>query len=226
MPSWLAANFYVGAAAAAAAVEGKEGVSWRSGGHGRQLRLGRHRHRRRHALYRRCGQQRQRPAADLGVYVLTEPNPEAVDRTRTRKWLPVAYPDQDTFPGDRWHFDCEAVFVFGGKLHFLTKHRASRQIGTPETGSNLYRLTTDYTDRVNVLEKVDSHRDLGGWVTGADLSPDGKTLAVLCQGPVQSVWLFDAPRSGNKFLSSRARRMVFTGAEESCRCLCVNLSNT
>ncbi len=62
---------------------------------------------------------------DLGVYVLTEPNPEAVDRTRTRKWLPVAYPDQDTFRRPA-ALDCEAVFVFGGKLHFLTKHRASR----------------------------------------------------------------------------------------------------
>ncbi len=188
MPSWLAANFYVGAAAAAAAVEGKKAfpgvrVDMAANFDWEDIAIDGD------TLYIADVGNNGNARRDLGVYVLTEPNPEAVDRTRTRKWLPVAYPDQDTFPGDRWHFDCEAVFVFGGKLHFLTKHRASRQIGTPETGSNLYRLTTDYTDRVNVLEKVDSHRDLGGWVTGADLSPDGKTLAVLCQGPVQSVWL-------------------------------------
>lgn len=156
---------------------------------------------------------------DLGVYVLTEPNPEAVDRARVLRWLPVAYPDQDAFPGDRWHFDCEAIFVFRGKLYVLTKHRASRQIGVPETGSNLYRLDSAHTDRVNVLKRVDGHLDLGGWVTAADLSPDGKTLAVLCQGPVQSVWLFDAPRSGDRFLSSTARRLVFTGARQ-CEAIC------
>jgi hypothetical protein len=150
---------------------------------------------------------------DLGVYVLTEPNPEAADRARALKWLPVAYPDQNGFPGDRWHFDCEAVFVFRHKLYFLTKHRAPGKIDMPETGSNLYRLDTAHTDRVNMLTKVDGHLDLGGWVTGADLSPDGKTLAVLCHWPVQSVWLFEA-RSGDRFLSGRARRLVFTDARQ------------
>lgn len=162
---------------------------------------------------------------DLGVYVLTEPNPEATDRARVLKWLPVAYPDQDAFPGDRWHFDCEAVFVFRSRLYLLTKHRASRQIGTPETGTNLYRLDTAHTDRVNVLTKVDSHRDLGGWVTGADLSPDGRTLAVVCQAPRQSVWLFNAAGGGDRFLSGAARRMVFTGAKQ-CEAVCFEDNET
>ena len=156
---------------------------------------------------------------DLGVYVLTEPNPLATDRARILKWLPIAYPDQDAFPGPRWHFDCEAVFVFQGKLYLVTKHRASGKIDVPETGANLYRLDTAHTDRVNVLTKVDSHPDLGGWVTGADVSPDGKTLAVLCQGPVQSVWLFEAPAAGDRFLSGRARRRVFTNARQ-CEAVC------
>ena len=156
---------------------------------------------------------------DLGVYVVTEPNPEATDRARPLKWLPVAYADQDAFPGDRWHFDCEAVFASRGKLYFVTKHRASGKIDVPEASASLYRLDTAHTDRVNVLTRVDSHPDLGGWVTAADLSPDGRTLAVLCQGPVQSVWLFDAPRSGDRFLSGRARRLVFTNARQ-CEAVC------
>ena len=61
---------------------------------------------------------------DLGVYVLPEPNPRATDRQRVLKFLPVAYPDQKTFPGEQWHYDCEALFVFHGKLYFVTKHRA------------------------------------------------------------------------------------------------------
>jgi hypothetical protein len=157
---------------------------------------------------------------DLGVFVLPEPNPQAVERARAVKWLHVAYPDQTAFPGDIWRFDCEAVFFFRGKLHFLTKHRISRQIGFPENGTNLYRLDTQYTDRVNVLKKLDGLSDLGGWVTSADVSPDGKTLAVLCHMPVSSVWLFDVSGSGDRMLSTRpARRLVFTGAQQ-CEAVC------
>jgi hypothetical protein len=156
---------------------------------------------------------------DLGVYVLPEPNPDAVPRARVLKWLPVAYPDQNAFPPERWDFDCEAVFVYRGKLHFLTKHRTGPAYDHPGTGTNLYRLDTDHTDRVNVLTKVDSHPDLGGWVTGANLSPDGKTLAVLCQAPVQSVWLFEVPSRGDRFFSRPARRLVFTEARQ-CEAVC------
>jgi hypothetical protein len=156
---------------------------------------------------------------DLGVYVLREPNPDAVERARVLKWVPVAYPDQKAFPGDVWHFDCEAAFVFKHKLYFLTKHRAFGQSGAPETGTKLYRLDKQKTDEVNVLTLVDRHANLGGWVTAADMSPDGKTLAVLCQYPEQSVWLFDTPARGDKFLSSAARRFVFSNAQQ-CEAVC------
>jgi hypothetical protein len=162
---------------------------------------------------------------DLGVYVLPEPNPEAVNRARVHKWLPVAYPDQAAFPPERWDFDCEAVFVHRGKLHFLTKHRTGPDHDHPGTGTNLYRLDTAHTDRVNVLTKLDSHPDLGGWVTGADLSPDGRTLAVLCQAPVQSVWLFEAPARGDRFFARPARRLVFTDARQ-CEAICFDGSDS
>jgi len=156
---------------------------------------------------------------DLGVYVLKEPNPAATSRTRVLKWLPVAYPDQDAFPGDRWHFDCEALFVHEGKLHFLTKHRAGASGDLPENGTKLYRLDTEHTDRVNVLTLLDSKQDLGGWVTAADISPDGKLLAVLTHFPISSVWLFDVPAQDNKLLSGKARRFVFSGGKQ-CEGVC------
>jgi len=159
---------------------------------------------------------------DLGIYVVAEPNPEAVNATRALRWLPVAYPDQKAFPDPtNWHFDCEAVFVFGGRLHLLTKHRAAGKIGIPEPGTNLYRLDSQHTDRVNVLKRLDGVDDLGGWVTAADVSPDGKTLAVLCQAPVASVWLFDVPRGGDRLLSGSrtVRRLILTGAKQ-CEALC------
>ena len=162
---------------------------------------------------------------DLGVYVLAEPNPEATEKARVQQWLPVVYEDQKGFPEARWHFDCEAVFAKAGKLYFVTKHRASGQINAPETGANLYRMDTRHADRPNVLKKIDGVADLGGWVTAADLSPDGKTLAVLCHYPVQSVWLFEAKDGGDRFLTGRARRRVFTGGKQ-CEAICWEDGNT
>jgi hypothetical protein len=155
---------------------------------------------------------------DLGIYLLQEPNPTATDRCRALKWIPVAFPDQKAFPGKVWRFDCEALFVYRHKLYFLTKHRAGA-INKVETGTKLYRLDTQFPDRVNMLKLVDAKSDMGGWVTAADLSPDGRTLAVLAQYPEQSVWLFDTPRKGDRFLSSPSRRLRFSGGKQ-CEAIC------
>jgi hypothetical protein len=151
---------------------------------------------------------------DLTVYAVKEPDPATTAVVRPRATLRIAYPDQKEFPPSGFRtFDCEAVFGLRGKLYFLTKHRLNALI--PATSTTLYRLDTRYTDRTNVLTKLDSHSDLGGWVTGADVSPDGKTLAVLTQAPGQSVWLFDTQAKGDKFLSQgRARRLAFSGAKQ------------
>jgi hypothetical protein len=152
---------------------------------------------------------------DLAVYVVKEPNPEATLQAHTLKRLPVAYPDQKVFPGDVWHFDCEAIFVFKGKLYLLTKHRAPRQLSTPENGTKLYRLDTQHTDRVNTLTLVDTHSDLGGWVTAAAMSPDERRLVVLCQAPQQSIWLFERPTRGDKFLTEgKAKRIPIQNGKQ------------
>jgi len=142
---------------------------------------------------------------DLGVYVLVEPNPRATDRARVLARWPVGYPEQQQFPARQWHYDCEAVFVHDDRLYFLTKHRVAGQIGQPENGTNLYRLDTRHTDRVNALTLVDRMDDIGGWVTGADLSPSGGTLAVLVYAPKTAVWLFETPAVGDGFLHSASR---------------------
>lgn len=152
---------------------------------------------------------------DLGVYFLSEPNPLAIQEARPLKWIPVAYPGQSKFPPEGpWHYDCEAMFVYGGKLYFLTKNRPAGQLFTPDPSTSLYRLDTVKTDEVNVLTLVDSRSDLEGWVTGGDISPDGRVVAVLCNYPVQSVWLFEA-LEGDRFLSGRARRFVFHEAGQA-----------
>jgi len=157
---------------------------------------------------------------DLGVYQLVEPNPLAVESAHILRRIPVAYPDQKGFPDPAdWTFDCEAMFVHKGRLHFLTKHRAPGKIGIPQNGTKLYRLEGERTDRLNVLRKLDALPDLGGWITAADVSPDGRTLAVLCHAPVASVWLFDLAKAGDRLLSGPAKRFLLRGAGQ-CEAVC------
>lgn len=152
---------------------------------------------------------------DLGVYVVPEPNPEATGVVRALKFLPIRYPDQVAYPPKDWFFDCEAIFVHRGRVHLVTKHRKNGNFAIPDVGAKLYRLDSQHTDRPNLLRKLDEKSDLGGWVTAADLSPNGRTLAVLAQAPVASIWFFDISRSGDKMLSGPSRRLMLSGAKQA-----------
>jgi hypothetical protein len=137
---------------------------------------------------------------DLGIYVLSEPNPAATTRARVTTFWPVAYPDQAAFPpadGD-WRYDCEAVFWFDGHLYLLTKHRRD---GKPSDSTDLYRLDEPRSDRVNVLTHVDHAEGLGGWVTAADLAPDGRRLAILANAVESTAVAFPTPAVGDAFFS-------------------------
>ena len=75
------------------------------------------------------------------------------------------------FPGEP--FDCESLFVSGAHGYVISKHAD----GAP---SALYRFPLDGDDEVT-LERV-AELPTRGPVTGADLSADGSTLAVLTYG--------------------------------------------
>jgi hypothetical protein len=138
--------------------------------------------------------------SDLKVYLLSEIDPTASTQSAVIKTLPVRYPEQTEFPAPASpHFDCEAMFIADGKLYFITKNRSGK--GSFEPGANLYRLDTDFTDQDNVLTLVDSQPDLLD-ATGAELSPDGLTLAVVSY---ETLWLFQRPVEGDQWLSSNAK---------------------
>lgn len=139
---------------------------------------------------------------DLGIYVIQEPY--FYDRrTRPVKHIPIAYPDQNTFPAQDWHFDAEGLFVDDGTLYVLTKHRKGQQIDGLEPGTKLYRLDSERPHRVNTLTLVDRHETIPV-PTGAALSSSGDRLAVLSYG---SVWLFPRPDEGDRWLSEEPRRI-------------------
>ena len=138
---------------------------------------------------------------DLKVYLLSEIDPTASTQSAVIKMLPVRYPDQTEFPSIvSPHFDSEAMFIADGALYFITKHRNGR--GGYEAGAKLYRLDTDFTEQGNELTLVETHSDLLA-VTGAELSPDGQTLAVVSY---EALWLFGRPGEGDHWLSSNAMR--------------------
>ena len=138
---------------------------------------------------------------DLAMYLVSEIDPTASTRTAVIQKLPIVYPDQDAFPPEKRHFDSESLFTADGKLYLITKHRAS-VLEAAEAGAKLYRLDTQYTDRDNVLTLIDANTEIMS-ATGADVSPDGQTLAVLSYS---TLWLFTRPASGDQWLSAPSER--------------------
>lgn len=164
---------------------------------------------------------------DLGIYIVNEPNPAAMDQgARPITFITIAYPDQTAYPPkppDDWRFDCEAVFFNQGKLYFLTKYRADQHFDRITTGTTLYRLDTMKPDQVNTLTLVHRADDMPITPTAADLSPDGQRLAVLSH---EGVWLFDKPRRGDDWLASPAIRIALSERIEQAEGICWDDADT
>ncbi len=153
---------------------------------------------------------------DLGVYLLPEPNPHSIYETRPLVWYPVRYEDQHKYPAEAWEYDCEAIFTFQGKIYFLTKHRFDQHIFKPAPSTKLYRMDTRYTNQVNVLKYINRREDLGGWVTDADIAPDGSAMVLLAQNPLAStIWYFPRPKRGDDFLAQSPRMFNLLKANQA-----------
>src|SRR5690606_2956045 len=141
---------------------------------------------------------------DLAIYMIGEIDPRASTQATVIRRMPVSYPEQKTFPALHWHYDAESLFSFEDKLYVITKHRRLSLFTRGwEPGANLYRLDTDYTDRDNPLTLIDHHPEMTA-ATGAEVSPDGRRLAVITY---TDLWLFDRPAQGDKWLSSTFTRL-------------------
>ncbi|AII51190.1 hypothetical protein [Hymenobacter sp. APR13] len=103
---------------------------------------------------------------DLAIYRVEPQSPNSVGKISFR------YPDQTAFPPakDERNFDCEASLWSAGKLYLFTKDRAN------QTTSKVYSVSDQPGSHVaELLTKL----SIAGEVTGADLSPDGRHLALL-----------------------------------------------
>lgn len=97
--------------------------------------------------------------------------------------ISFGYKNQVLFssPVNRTSFDCEAMAYYGGKLHLFAKNWKDRTTQHYELPAKKGEYLLQANDSFNVR----------GLVTGADFSPDGKTLALLQYENWKAyVWLF------------------------------------
>ncbi len=132
---------------------------------------------------------------NLGVYVVSEPDPEQSEMAMVgHKWS-FNFPDQASYPPPPYNrnFDCEAVFYANGHIYFLTKHRSNRS-------TKLYRLDNPQPRISNTLRFIGGY-NLRGMVTAADVTPDGRVLAILTY---RAVWLLVAREEGANWFEGQA----------------------
>jgi len=135
----------------------------------------------------------------LRIYMVPEPSPEAAS-TDSPKIVDIRYPEKSTQNPPPLIHDCEAAFFFRGKLFLLTKR-------LQDAATALYRLDAMKTGSVNTLTYRDSF-PIEGYVTGADISPDGNILAVLTYN---TLWLFHDFR-GDDFFGGKKTAVPLKGA--------------
>ena len=127
--------------------------------------------------------------------------------------IQVSYADQKMFPPppEQRNFDCEATVWHQNKLYLFSKNRSSanrfvRMYAVPDSAG---------TYRTSPLDSVYSK----AMVTAADVSPDGKTLALLTYG---KILFFDVSKGMNfshplyclKFAQGQTEGIVFVNNED------------
>lgn len=140
---------------------------------------------------------------DLGIYVLPEPNPFEAVQARPLKLISFRWEDQTAFPPEQRNFDCEAMVVFDGEVYLLTKHRS-------DANTKLYRLESQDPNYQNIARLIGTF-PLTGPVTAADISADGRRLAVLAIG---AVYIFEG-KPGHWFSGSVTHLPVAIGQCEA-----------
>jgi hypothetical protein len=121
---------------------------------------------------------------DLSIYLIPEPNPETDEAVEVIRKINFGY--QSLSNGKPVYFDAEACFFASGNLYILTKS---------EFQTELYRLNV--SEEETVAEKI-STLPIKGRVTGADVSPDRKKLAVLTY---LGIHIFEKPKGSDNYLA-------------------------
>lgn len=130
------------------------------------------------------------------------------------------YPDQNKFPpkNKKMHFDCEAFFHFNDSLYLFTKSRVKNDYGK----TNLYKIPAiKGTHEAVFLGAFNTCEDIQCWTTSADISDDGKNVALLTQ---KGIWIF-SNFSNDDFFNGTINTYAFE-TETQKEGICFKNSNT
>lgn len=131
---------------------------------------------------------------DLVIYQIPEPNPKTDNSVTVTRVIRFRYESRSQ-DKNQPYFDAEACFFASGKIYILTKHRLRTELYRLDISQDS-AVGTPTANEEHVAERV-SGLAIPGMVTGADLSPDGKRLAVLTY---LGIHLFEKPKGGDDYL--------------------------
>ena len=116
---------------------------------------------------------------DLKIYRV---NP---DQPQTIRTISFRYADQTKFPPDRLHksFDCEAFFWHRDSLYLFSKNRGDKEVKIYVIPATPGQYEAKILDRA-YLEPAEDPYEQENQVTAADISPYGKTFALLTYGSI------------------------------------------
>ena len=123
-----------------------------------------------------------------------------------------SFPDQTKFPPKKKHmrFDCEAFFYLNSYFYVFTKSRIKHNFGL----TNLYKIPAKRGNHVaEFIASFKTCDELPCWVTSADISTDGKQVALLT---LDAVWLFSDFEGDNFFSGNHVKNQFeFESQKES-----------
>lgn len=140
----------------------------------------------------------------LSIYIIKAEDLASDKEKLKPEIISFSYPEQEKFPPkkNRRHFDCESFFYFQDSLYLFTKSRVAK---APEK-TNLYKLPAQKgTYQAQYVSTFETCEENECWVTSADISADGKQLALLTEN---SVFVFSNLNQQN-FFSSPVSRYTF-----------------
>ena len=93
------------------------------------------------------------------------------------------YPNQTKYPPKKknLYFDSEAFFYFKKSLYIFTKSRVKNKFGK----TSLYKIPAKKGNHKAILiAEFNNGKDMNNWITSADISKDGKKVALLTPSAV------------------------------------------
>jgi hypothetical protein len=157
---------------------------------------------------------------ELKIYIV--PNPDSISADVTfAKVIKFRFEDQEDYPPtpDKNNFDVDAFFCLNDSLYLFTKNRTKPYNHI----INVYALPITSGD--HIAKKVDAFMLEGvmvnNWITGADVSKDKSTIALLFHNRIITIEEFLAPNFSKGFFKeynlnhySHKAGIVFTKKKE------------